>query len=266
MQLKSLLPLNLGIFLRNNYLFLKGLAYRGDQFYCPFCNSGFKDFLDGGTAVEINEKLKVIGSGLRPKTICPGCHSNDRERLLHWLFENRYPVSSTDKILHIAPEPSLGRYLKAKSPNGYISGVKYYEGFYYPPGVKLMDLLELPFKTAYFDWVICNHVLEHIPNDYAAMKAIHEVLKIGGKAILQVPWSPLLETTKEDSGILEPHEREAAFGQFDHVRIYGHDYPLRLKKAGFKVETLQFGELQIPQNEVAKMRLNQKECIFIVTK
>ncbi|MDY0084394.1 MAG: methyltransferase domain-containing protein [Bacteroidales bacterium] len=266
MQVKSLIPLNLGIFLRNNYLFLKGLAFRGNRFYCPFCNSGYRDFLDGGTSTEINEKLEVIGAGLRPKTICPGCHSNDRERLIHWLFENHYPISATDKILHIAPEPSLGRYLKAKSPNGYISGVKYYEGFYYPPGVKLLDLLELPFQNEHFDWIICNHVLEHIPDDFAAMQAIFRILKNGGKAILQVPWSPLLNTTKEDANIQDPQEREAAFGQFDHVRIYGKDYPSRLKKAGFKLEILQFDELQIPPNDVERLRLNQKECIFIVSK
>jgi len=266
MQLKKIIPLGLGILLRKNYLSIKGLAYRGNQFYCPCCDAGFKDFLDGGSAIAINEKLEVIGAGKRPKTICPGCHSNDRERLLHWLFENRFPISSSDKILHIAPEPSLGRYLQAKSPKGYISGVKYYEGFYYPPGVKLMDLLKLPFENNQFDWVICNHVLEHIPDDHAAMKAIFDVLKKGGKAILQVPWSPLLDHTKEDFNIQDPKEREAAFGQFDHVRIYGKDYTTKLRNAGFQNNKIEFKDLDISENDIQKMQLNKKECIFIVAK
>jgi SAM-dependent methyltransferase len=266
MQLKKFIPLGLGIFLRKNYLFIKGMAYRGDKFYCPFCNAGFRDFLDGGTALEINEKLEVIGAGKRPKTICPACHSNDRERLLYWLFENHFPISTSDEILHIAPEPSLGRYLQSKSPKGYVSGVKYYEGFYYPPGVKLMDLLNLPFDNNHFDWIICNHVLEHIPDDQAAMKALFNVLKKGGKAILQVPWSPLLDQTKEDFSIQDPKEREAAFGQFDHVRIYGNDYTTRLNNAGFQVNKLEFEDLGILKNDIEKMQLNKKECIFIVTK
>ncbi len=266
MSVKNLIPLNIGIFLRKNYLYLKGLSYRGSKYYCPFCNAGFRNFLDGGDKAKVNDELKVIGAGFRVETICPGCHSNDRERLLHWVFEQHFPIQQTDKILHIAPEPSLGRYLKSKSPKGYIAGVKYYEGFYYPPGVQLMDLLDLPFSNNHFDWVICNHVLEHIPDDSIAMKAIFNVLKTGGKAILQVPWSPLLETTKEDFSITDPKAREEAFGQFDHVRIYGKDYQNRLKKVGFSLLTMQFDELIIPEEVILRNRLNKKECIFIVTK
>lgn|SRR5208337_471698 len=42
----------------------------------------------------------------------------------------------------------------------------------------------------------------------------------------------------EDPSITDPRERERRFGQFDHVRIYGPDYPQRLAAGGFEVEVL----------------------------
>jgi hypothetical protein len=81
-----------------------------------------------------------------------------------------------------------------------------------------------------------------------------------------VPWSPQLDQTKEDFSIQDPKEREAAFGQFDHLRIYGKDYTTRLKNAGFQINKLEFEDLDILKNDIEKMQLNKKECIFIVTK
>ena len=92
-----------------------------------------------------------------------------------------------------------------------------------------------PLCSKTFDWVICNHVLEHIEDDQQAMGEIYRVLKPGGSAVLQVPISPALEKTFEDKTIQSPEQREQHFGQRDHVRIYGLDYVQRLEEAGFKV-------------------------------
>jgi len=40
-----------------------------------------------------------------------------------------------------------------------------------------------------------------------------------------------MEKTYEDFSITSPKEREIHFGQDDHVRQYGEDYPERLQKA-----------------------------------
>ena len=98
-----------------------------------------------------------------------------------------------------------------------------------------MDLAHIPFPDGTFDAIICNHVLEHIVDDLKAMAELHRVLKPGGWSILQVPISLSLRTTYEDFSIATPKEREEAFGQNDHVRIYGQDYVSRLERAGFKV-------------------------------
>jgi hypothetical protein len=52
----------------------------------------------------------------------------------------------------------------------------------------------------------------------------------------QVPISFHLAATYEDFSIIDPIDRERAFGQNDHVQIYVMDYVDRLKQAGFAVD------------------------------
>ena len=43
------------------------------------------------------------------------------------------------------------------------------------------------------------------------------------------------ETTYEDESVTSPEARRREFGQEDHVRWYGLDFPQRLEAAGFNV-------------------------------
>jgi hypothetical protein len=52
----------------------------------------------------------------------------------------------------------------------------------------------------------------------------------------------LTKKTIEDVNITAPGDREKAYGQYDHVRIYGKDYIHRLESVGFKVETIDITE------------------------
>ncbi|MGI5154850.1 class I SAM-dependent methyltransferase [Microbispora sp. CA-102843] len=60
-----------------------------------------------------------------------------------------------------------------------------------PPGATgdtvVGDALGMPFPDASFDRVIAAEVLEHIPDDTAAMREIVRVLKPGGRAAITVP-------------------------------------------------------------------------------
>jgi SAM-dependent methyltransferase len=49
------------------------------------------------------------------------------------------------------------------------------------------DALHLPFPSATFDRVICSEVLEHIPEDVAAMTELTRVLRPGGTMAITVP-------------------------------------------------------------------------------
>jgi ubiquinone/menaquinone biosynthesis C-methylase UbiE len=42
------------------------------------------------------------------------------------------------------------------------------------------DICDLPFEDNQYDVILCNHVLEHIPDDTKAMQELYRVLKPGG--------------------------------------------------------------------------------------
>ena len=54
-------------------------------------------------------------------------------------------------------------------------------------GIVQGDALALPFANATFDRVICSEVLEHIPDDLAAMRELARVLRPGGTMAVTVP-------------------------------------------------------------------------------
>jgi len=129
-----------------------------------------------------------------------------------------------------------------------------------------MDIHAIPFEDNAIDIIFCNHVLEHVDDDRKALSEIHRVLKPGGWAILQVPFFyPLPKTTYEDKSITDPKEREKAFGQDDHVRMYGEDYGARLAESGFQVvEECLIDELS--PEEKTRFALPDKEVIYKVVK
>ena len=90
------------------------------------------------------------------------------------------------------------------------------------------DALRLPFPDATFDRVICAEVLEHVPDDLAAMGEIARVLKAGGTAAVTVPrfWPELVCWALSD----EYHLVEGG-----HVRIYRlGELRRRLRAAGLR--------------------------------
>ena len=46
----------------------------------------------------------------------------------------------------------------------------------------------MPFTDNMYDFILCNHVLEHVENDLKALREIKRILKKGGKGIVQVPF------------------------------------------------------------------------------
>lgn len=128
-----------------------------------------------------------------------------------------------------------------------------------------IDITDINFGNDYFDFIICNHVLEHIRDDKKAMSELFRVLKPGGEAILQVPISKHNKKTFEDFSIILPEEREKYFGQKDHVRIYGKDYKKRLESVGFKVDLCDI-KMFLSIKEIKKCGLNEEEILYLCRK
>ncbi|QQS50233.1 MAG: methyltransferase domain-containing protein [Bacteroidota bacterium] len=208
--------------IRMSYLFIpfSRLFYYGKRYECPVCKGTFRKFLPYGYG------------NLRANALCPGCLSLERHRLMWLYLQNKTQFfSQKQKVLHIAPEQSfLKRFRKMKNLDYSTADL------FSPLADYRCDVQKLPFEKENFDLVICNHVLEHVDNDQLAMSEILRVLKPGGYAILQVPVNFSREHTFEDMSITDPRERARIFGQYDHVRVYGRDYPDLLRRAGFIID------------------------------
>ena len=230
--LKKVVPYRAYAPIQSAFRRMRSIRYRGDRFRCPFCDRRFSAFLPCGFDYPILRELEVVGGGYRLNSVCPRCSSEDRERLIFLYLQTKEARIFSDPIslLHVAPEPNLSKALRGHANIRYLSA-----DLDSPLAEVRMDITDIQEKSETFDVIICNHVLEHIPDDGAAMRELFRVLKTGGFAILQVPLSRKLEQTVEDFSVTDPSERVRRFGQSDHVRIYGRDYAHRLERAGFAV-------------------------------
>lgn len=207
--------------------------YFGHRYACPCCGARLRHLHPMGFDFDVLREKHVIGGGYRLNALCPCCNATDRERLVYLYLTRRTELlDRPSRLLHIAPEPGLRRLLSGRAILDYVSADLLRED------VDLqMDVTRIPFPDASFDVILCNHVLEHVPDDRQAMTELFRVIRPGGWAVLQVPISAVLEHTLEDFTVTSAADRERVFGQADHVRIYARDYLDRLRAAGFDVES-----------------------------
>lgn len=180
------------------------------------------------------ERFAAFGHPPRPHAQCPRCGALERHRLV-WCFFTRATAlldgRRKRRLLHVAPEPCLRARLTRIDHLTYVSA-----DFADPEAMVLLDLVHAPFRDESFDVIYCSHVLEHIPDDRAAMCELGRILAASGWAVLNVPVTAA--ATFEDPTITDPEERQRLFGQRDHVRQYGPDYADRLALAGWRVSRL----------------------------
>jgi SAM-dependent methyltransferase len=108
-------------------------------------------------------------------------------------------------------------------------------------------------------------VLEHVDDDARALAEIRRVLKPGGMAILQTPYSRKLHRTWSDPGIDTPQARLQAYGQEDHVRLFGRDIFERVVAAGFESCVRQHADL-LRDIDPATFGINPVEPFFLFRK
>ena len=226
------------------------IYFKGSKYTDPIDNSKYRKFLPYG-----------YGKNIRKNALCPGTLSLERHRLL-WLFLERNTTFFNDKlkVLHFAPEQPFYKKFKSIKNWNYITC-----DLNSPLADIKADICKLPFKKFEFDLIICNHVLEHIDNDFMAMEEIYRVLKKNGIGILQVPIDESLSITFEDKTIIDPKIKSELFGQYDHVRKYGKDFYDRLKSVGFKVKKIDV-QKNLSEKEIKEYSLPKYEKIPFVIK
>lgn len=184
----------------------------GTDRYCNICGYRFSRFSQVGVITLREGK-------------CPVCGSVERQRHMFIHLAALYPFLSGKKVLHFAPEPMIkSLFLQSQA--------EYYDADIVPERASYqVDITDIPFENDFFDYIICSHVLEHIPDDGKAMRELHRILNPHGVAYLCVP---LIEEFREDLSVTDPKERERLYGQNDHVRFYNREVFLqRLNEAGF---------------------------------
>jgi SAM-dependent methyltransferase len=222
---------------------------KGDTYTDPIDGKSFKTFLPYGYAKQ------------RPNVLSPSTLSLERHRLL-WLYlqcETDF-FSSPKKVLHFAPEQAFYKRFK-KQPNLDYTTTDLES----PLADVKADICNLPFEDNSFDMILCNHVLEHIPDDTKAMQELYRILKPGGMGIFQIPQDMSRAVTFQDDSITDPKERTLIFGQYDHVRVYGRDYFDKLRSIGFTVVEEDFIH-KLTQEEVIKYCLAEGEIIPVCYK
>jgi predicted SAM-dependent methyltransferase len=232
------------ILIRLSYVARPIIAFslKGDKYTDPIDGKSFKSMLPYGYEKQRNNVLS-------PSTL-----SLERHRLL-WLYLNEQTdffqselvsdskVSNSDrvklrnaeinsplKVLHFAPEQAFYKLFRNQKNLDYTT-----TDLFSPLADVKADICNLPFEDNLYDVILCNHVLEHIPDDTKAMQELYRVLKPDGMAILQIPQDLNREMTFSDDTITDQKERAKIFGQYDHVRIYGRDYFDKLRSIGFTV-------------------------------
>jgi SAM-dependent methyltransferase len=191
---------------------------------------------------------------------CPRCGAHDRERhLLMYLRASGVLGDLQGKaVLHFAPEKRLSRFIAAAAPSRHVQA----DLLPNSPEVQRVDMLAMPFGDGTFDCVIANHVLEHVGDVDRALGEIHRVLCPRGHAILQTPYSSKLHRTWEDAGIDTPAARLQAYGQEDHVRLFGRDIFERIAAAGFEPGVRQHREL-LGDVDPIRAGVNPDEPLFL---
>jgi SAM-dependent methyltransferase len=242
--LKAAVPARYKQAARRTYLRLSALANVGSRVECPCCGQSFR-------------KLARF-HGVRDQ--CPACGTLMRHRALVLLLRDELQLPSTGgKVLHVGPARAVSNWISSQPTIDYVSADL-------DPSNAMVqaDITRLPFGEGSFDFVLCIHVLEHVPDDRGAIAELHRVLRPGGRAVLQVPPSPLAETFEDDT-VTDPSERERVFGQWDHVRVCGADYPERVAEAGFSVESVDYAA-RLDSATLERYALRAGEPFLVCTK
>lgn len=187
------------------------------KFECPCCGwkgRRFFDYIEAGYSVS--------------NAACPGCDSHSRHRAFYLWLKNDYRIEGKKgRALVFAPERALAPLWNSSRELRVIR-----TDIEATRGVDLLsDVMQLPFANESVSLVWCHHVLEQVEDDRAAMRELNRVLAGEGELLISAGQSGLGET--QELGMADSKLS-------GNRRLYGNDFPDRLRESGFTVTQMDY--------------------------
>ena len=154
---------------------------------------------------------------------CPNCGSRSRHRGLALLLPDLLHDRPDGPSLVFAPERALFGRLRQLLGDSLLTTDYLRPDVDYPGE----DIQQLTFADNRFAFLMCNHVLEHIPDDRAALRECARVLRPGGLAVFTIPG----DYHKQQTWTLDKPDANG------HLRHYGLDVADKMRAAGFGTVT-----------------------------
>ena len=182
-------------------------AGAGDRFLCSCCGQTAHAF------VSLADHWRVSWN-----SACPVCDSRGRHRgealVIGRMLRERPDLI---RMLHFAPERALTKVLAGFDQLQYQTSDLDDIECDFPNE----DIQKLSFADGEYDLVLCSHVLEHIPDDGAAIRELARILSDQGVALICVPCNWRMAETRLFRRIRSE----------GHYRHYGRDLVDRVAKS-----------------------------------
>lgn len=249
---KKVVPENVRLKTRLSINKLSSVLYKGDKLHCNVCNRSFSKFKPKGNW------------SIRENAECPYCGSLERTRTLLFYLRNETDIFSSlqRSLLHFAPEWGLVPVFRKQKNLQYITAdinPDYAD--------EQIDITDIPYPDNTYDYIICSHVLGHVPDEGKAIRELKRVLKPGGSAFVLtlIDWNN--SVTYESSEVKTASERLKNYSEPDLLRLHGSDFSQRLESGGLKVEVIDYRTILGEEKQrLFSLGDGNREVIFKCTK
>lgn len=184
---------------------------------CPVCRWQGRRF-----------RTYVAPEDIVPNCICPRCGSFDRQR--HLAFGMREELAGKSPVprtlLGLSLSPAMN-YLIAHEGLGRCFRSDYDRADRRHEPDVIADLRCAGFGAGSFDWIVCSHVLDYIPEFDAAVDELVRVLHPGGQAWIQVAYQKGL--ARSERLTRDPRDFDA------HAWRFGDDFTSLLRRPAWDV-------------------------------
>lgn len=204
---------------------------------------------------------------------CVSCRSLERHRVCFEVYRAEGlldATTTTRRVLQFAPERITHDMLSDVPGTQYLSSDLFPDKYPHaqPLTLRLPEDLSI-FPADFFDYLIHNHVWEHIPGSWVDhVEPFLRVLKPGGAMIFTFPYSVAFSpsTTLEGGEHLDSdEERIRVFGQHDHVRKFGLDFSATISSMNGCVLTTD-GISDLHKQQIGGFIRDWGETVFLLRK